>query len=90
MVTFESTITLGAIIQTIALLAAIISGWVRLNAKITEIETDVKSLQRASEGFGRALNQLSNILTQVAVQDNRMLNLEKRFDELSHGKGFIQ
>jgi len=90
MITFEPTITLGAVIQTAVLLGGIVGGWIRLNVKISEIENEVKRLQTSSEGFGQALKQLSSILTQVAVQDNRMLNLEKRFDELAHGKGFIR
>jgi len=89
MLTFEPTVTWGTIFQTIALLTGIIGGWVKVKSDIVAIKHDVQSLELSTEGFGKALNQLSNVLTQVAVQDNRLLNMEKRLDELAHGKGFV-
>jgi len=88
-ITFEPTVSAGLIGQTVLLLGGIIGGWIRLNGKISQIESDVRSLQSSNEGFGRAFDQLSKILTQVAVQDVRILNVEKDIDELRHHKGFV-
>jgi hypothetical protein len=90
MISFEPTITFGAILQTLVLMGGIVGGWIKVKSDITSIKSDIKSLENSSEGFGIALSQLSTVLTQVAVQDNRLLNVEKRIDELAHGKGFIQ
>jgi hypothetical protein len=87
--TFEPTVTWGTIFQTIALVAAIVVGWFRVKADIMIIKSDVQGLQSASDNFTKALEQLGSVLTQVAVQDNRILNIEKRLDELAHGKGFV-
>lgn len=86
----EPTITWGTIIQTIALLAGFLGAWLKIQADLLTVKGDVKSLQSSSDSFSRALQQLSVVLTQVAVQDNRLVNMEKRLDELAHGKGFIQ
>jgi hypothetical protein len=37
-----------------------------------------------------AFRQLGKVLTQVAIQDNRINNMEKRLDELAHGKGIVK
>ena len=89
MISFEPTVSAGLIGQTAILLAGIISGWIRLTAKLSQMEVDIKNLQTSSEGFGKSFEQLSKILTQVAVQDVRILNVEKDVDELRHHKGFV-
>lgn len=88
-VLFEPTITLGAIAQTLVLLGGIIGWGIKINSDIVSVKTDIANLQSNNKNFAQAFNQLGNILTQVAVQDNRILNIEKRADELAHGRGFI-
>lgn len=89
MITFEPTITLGAIAQTIALLGGIITWGMHLNKDIALIKADINNLQSSHRNFSEAFKQLGQILTQVAVQDTRLLNTEKRLDELAHGRGFV-
>lgn len=89
MISFEPTVSAGLIGQTAILLAGIISGWIRLTAKLSSMEIDIRNLQTSSEGFSKSFEQLSRILTQVAVQDVRILNVEKDVDELRHHKGFV-
>lgn len=87
---FEPTVTLGAIAQTLVLLGGIIGWGMKINTDISSIKTDISNLQTSNKNFAQAFNQLGTILTQVAVQDNRILNVERRTDELAHGKGFIR
>jgi hypothetical protein len=88
--TFEPTVTAGAVLQTVVLLGAMVRGWVTINNRISTIEVNIRGLERSSEGFAKSFEQLSKVLTQVAVQDNRILNIERRYDELAHGRGFIK
>lgn len=62
----------------------------KINTDISSIKTDINNLQTSNKNFAQAFSQLGTILTQVAVQDNRILNIEKRADELAHGRGFIR
>ncbi len=89
MIQFEPTITLGVIGQTIALIFGIVGWGIHLNRDLAAIKADVSNLQSSNKNFSQSLVQLGNILTQVAVQDNRLLNMEKRVDEMAHGRGFI-
>jgi len=88
--TFEPTISAGVIVQTVVLLIAVIRGYIAFNNRMTLMENNINSLERSSEGFARSFEQLSKVLTQVAVQDVRILGVEKRIDELAHGKGLIK
>lgn len=89
MLTFEPTITYGAILQTLVLLGGIVTWGMKLNTDISLIKADISNLQGSSRNFAQAFTQLGQILTQIAVQDNRILTLDKRVDELAHGKGFV-
>lgn len=53
------------------------------------IRRDIVYLQESHRSLTEAFNQLGRILTQVAVQDQRINMLEKRVDELAHGKGIV-
>lgn len=90
LIQIEPTISYGAIAQTIALLGGIITWGMHLNKDISLIKADISNLQSSHQNFSEAFKQLGQILTQVAVQDVRLLNTEKRLDELAHGKGFVR
>lgn len=90
MIQFEPTITLGAIAQTFVLLGGIVTWGIHLNKDIALIKADIGNLQASNKNFAQAFTQLGQVLTQIAVQDNRILNIDRRIDELSHGKGFIK
>jgi hypothetical protein len=89
MINFDWTISLGAVIQTIVLLGGILSWGAKINHDVAVIKGDIRSLQNISDGFGRSFDQISKVLTQVAVQDIRILNVEKDVDDLRHHKGFV-
>lgn len=56
---------------------------------ISIVKRDIDYLQQSHKALTEAFNQLGKILTQVAVQDQRLNMLEKRVDELAHGKGLV-
>lgn len=61
-----------------------------MKGDISLIKNDIFYLQRSQEALAEAFSQLGKILTQVAVQDNRLNMIEKRMDELAHGKGLVK
>lgn len=54
------------------------------------VKHDLHYLQESHKSLTEAFRQLGKVLTQVAVQDNRINNMEKKIDELAHGKGLIR
>ena len=60
-----------------------------MKGDITIVKHDIHYLQQSHKALTEAFTQLGKVLTQVAVQDQRMNMVEKRLDELSHGKGFV-
>lgn len=63
---------------------------------IVMIKADVKVIKVQMDGITSNINILNNsfskvseVLTRIAVQDQRMLNVEEDIKELKHGKGFV-
>lgn len=63
---------------------------------IIMIKSDVKILGVRMDGIiqnlkviNNSFDKLSDVLTKVAVQDNRINGIEEDIRELKHGKGFI-
>lgn len=50
----------------------------------------LSGLQRDVRRLEDAFKQLGSVLTQLALQDQRLHMMEKSIDELRHGKGFIE
>lgn len=75
-------ISINTLIQVLGFVGGIALAWVGLKSDIFSLKKDV---QRLEEGF----KQLSNILTQVAIQDTRLAMVEKSVDELRHGHGYV-
>jgi hypothetical protein len=60
-----------------------------MKGDISIVKHDIHYLQQSHKALTEAFAQLGRVLTQVAVQDQRMNMLEKRLDELAHGHGYI-
>lgn len=83
------TINLGHILTTVGMLAAAVSVFFSLKQEIKMIQSELSHVKEAQKSLSEAFVQLGKILTQVAVQDNRLNMVEKSVDELRHGRGFI-
>lgn len=87
---FQNTFTWGAVIQIFITAMGLVGVVYALKTDIGIIKNNIYHLQEAQKTMTEAFSQLGKILTQVAVQDNRINMIEKRVDELAHGKGHIQ
>lgn len=61
-----------------------------LRNEIKHIATDMIHIKDNMKRLEDAFTQLGSILTQVAVQGVRLQMMEKRIDELSHGRGYVE
>lgn len=88
-IVFEPTITFGLIIQTAILGTTIYTFLYNMKNQLLLMKNDIEHLEDAQKALAEAFKQLGTILTSVAVQDNRLTMIEKRIDELAHGKGLV-
>lgn len=88
-ITFEPTITFGLILQTIILGTTIYTFLYNMKNQLALMKNDIEHLQQSQESLAEAFKQLGKVLTSVAVQDTRINMIEKRLDELAHGKGIV-
>jgi hypothetical protein len=89
-VIFEPTITMGLVVQTVLLGITFTIFLQGMKNQLSLIKSDIQYLQESQRSLAEAFSQLGKILTQVAVQDNRINMIDKRMDELSHGEGFVR
>lgn len=83
------TVSVGNIIQIVAFLGAGLAMFFAMRADIRVIRHDLGNLKQRQNDLNEAFTQLGKILTQVAVQDQRIVAIEKTVDELRHGQGFV-
>lgn len=83
------TISLGNILTILSVVGSVITLVYSMKNDISILKRDIDYLQDSHKALTEAFNQLGKILTQVAVQDQRLNMLEKRVDEIAHGKGFV-
>ncbi len=60
-----------------------------LRNDISSLKKDMDHIKESQRLLSEAFKQLSGILTQIAVQDVRLSMIDKRLDEMTHGRGFI-
>ena len=61
-----------------------------MKGDILIVKNDLHYLQESHRTLTEAFRQLGKVLTQVAVQDERINSMEKRVDDIAHGKGLIK
>lgn len=57
--------------------------------ELTQLRADISRIDDKLKIFQDSIKHLSDILTQIAVQNVRLNMIEKDIDELRHRKGFI-
>lgn len=83
------SISLGNILTILSVIGSVITLVYSMKNDISILKRDIDYLQDSHKALTEAFNQLGRVLTQVAVQDQRINMLEKRVDEIAHGKGFV-
>lgn len=85
----EWTVSVGNLIEIAAIVGGALTMFFAMRSDIRVLGHDVKRIELRQDTLGQAFTQLGNILTKVAVQDTRIGMIEKSFDELRHGQGFV-
>ena len=82
----EYTISIGSLIQSSLLLVAALAAYYTLKGDVHVLKRDVRYIEENQRTMAEAFSQLEKILTQVAVQDNRIDMLERRLEDFKHEK----
>lgn len=85
----ENTISWGNILTILAVVGSAITFIWTMKGDINIVKNDIRYLQDSQKALSEAFSQLGKILTAVAVQDTRISMIEKKVDELAHGKGYV-
>lgn len=84
------TVSLGNIITILTVIASVIGLVYNMKSDIVLLQNDVAHLEKTQETMTEAFSTMGRVLTSVAVQDTRLSMIEKKLDELSHGKGYVK
>lgn len=82
----EYTISIGSLIQSSLLLVAALAAYHTLKGDVHVLKRDVRYIEENQRTMAEAFSQLGKVLTQVAVQDNRIDMLERRLEDFKHEK----
>jgi len=86
----EYTISLGNILTILSVVGSVMAFIWTMKTDIIIIKSDVSYLQKSQAVLTEAFSQFGRVLTTIAVQDSRITMTEKKIDEMSHGKGFVE
>lgn len=62
---------------------------ITLKGDIRVVNTTIEMLEKRGDSHSAKLNILTEAFTKLAVQDNRLKNIEDDIKDLKHGKGFV-
>ena len=79
----EQTITVGNIIEIVAIIGGGMTVFITLKNTVANIKLEVSSMQLE-------IKKLADVITKMAVTDLRLTNLEQDVRELRHGNGFVR
>lgn len=85
----EWSISLGNILTIVSVVGAATTFIWTMRGDINVVKNDIRYLQDSQKALTEAFSQLGKILTSVAVQDARINMIEKKMDELAHGRGYV-
>jgi len=86
----EYSISLGNILTILSVVGSVMAFIWTMKTDIIIIKSDVSYLQKSQAVLTEAFSQFGRVLTTIAVQDSRITMTEKKIDEMSHGKGFVE
>jgi hypothetical protein len=83
------TITFGEALTVVSILSGAIGIFFGMKADVRVVKHDLHALNEKFNTLNSAFSGLSDILTTVAVQDNRLNRLEEDMREFRHGEGMV-
>lgn len=89
-IVFDWTINPSLILNVLALLVGGVFFLTRIQSRFDIIAVQLESTKDQLKALTDSFSKISDILTKVALQDQRLGMIEKQMDELRHGQGYIR
>lgn len=86
----EQTITVGNIIEIIAIIAGGMTVFVTLKNTVANIKVEVTGMQTEIKKLGDILIAQADMRGEMKVLEARLFAAEKDIRELRHGEGFVK
>ncbi len=84
--------TLGNVLSVVQILSILFGGGLvafRLGRTTATMQTSLAGQNLAIDDLKAEIKKLGDVLTKLAVQEQRLNMLDKHIDELRHGEGFV-
>lgn len=82
------TITLGNILLGLGVLVGGLATFFAMRSRLDVLDVHLSGLNARLMGVDKRLDLLSNVLTDIAVQDKRLDMIESMIEDMRHGRGF--
>lgn len=83
------TISVGNLLQIAVFLVVGIGAFFALRTDIKILHNQVRIINDRQDDLATTTTNISNTLTTVAVQGERINQMSKTIDEMRHGQGFV-
>lgn len=86
---FDGTINLGHILTFIGILGVGMGFAFTLRNQINQVANSMSSLGERMKSAEGELKTISGVLVALGRQDERLNAMDRRLDDLQHGRGFV-
>jgi len=86
---FDMTITLTAVLTFLGMVVGAVGLVITLRVMLKEFSMRLSGLEKSTLQQANEIVELRKLVTQIAVQNERMNSIDRRLDDLSHGRGFV-
>lgn len=83
------SVSVGNLLQILVIVTGGVSVFFTLRSDVRVIRHDMQNMKERQDALNEAFKQLGTILTQVAIQDQRLVQMADEIKELKHGRGFV-
>jgi hypothetical protein len=87
--TFDPSITLGAILNAVVLLVGFVGAFVRIGGRIDLLSLRLGSVEEAVKGSGSTEKQLAILNERQTNHATTLATVQRDISDLRHGEGFI-
>lgn len=84
------TVSFSNIVQMIVMTATVASIFYAMRWEVRLLSHDVKAIEKRLESLAESFKQLGMILTQMAVQENRLNMIERSIENIKDGHGYAK
>jgi hypothetical protein len=78
------------LIELLLVVGSVAGGWFAMRADIRVVQHDMENVIMRQDAIAETMKTLSDLMTTVAVQDQRINRVEDDIVDLKHGRGLVK